>query len=144
MAGYLCPMPNGIFSCHRFPLVWCLTASSLLTVPIWCIGTILLAILVWCLWHHFITIEFPQYYFFMQFHCCWALQIPMLDTRGFQIRVNENLSNNIRILSPKNGGYWSRKGHSVEKTSIFDVFRNVLNDKWLHEFKTVNGRFAKY
>ena len=80
----------------------------------------------------------------MQFHCCWALQIPMLDTRGFQIRVNENLSNNIRILSPKNGGYWSRKGHSVEKTVIFDVFRNVLNDKWLHEFKTVNGRFAKY
>ena len=42
MAGYLCPMPNGIFSCHRFPLVWCLTASSLLTTHIWCI------------WHYFV------------------------------------------------------------------------------------------
>ena len=31
---------------------------------------------------------------------CWALQIPTLDTPGFQIRVNENLSNNIRILTP--------------------------------------------
>ena len=41
---------------------------------------------------------------------------------------DEILSKNIRILTPKNGGYWSRKGHSVEKTSIFDVFRKVLTD----------------
>ena len=75
---------------------------------------------------------------------CWALQIPTLDTPGFQIRVNENLSNNIRILSPKNGGCWSRKGHSVKKTAIFEVFRKALINKWLHGFKTVNGRFAKY
>ena len=31
---------------------------------------------------------------------CWALQMPVLDTPGFQIRVNEILSNNIRILTP--------------------------------------------
>ena len=73
----------------------------------------------------------------MQFHCCWALQIPMLDTRGFQIRVNENLSNNIRILSPKNGGCWSRKGHSAEKTVIFEVFRNLLANSWLQELASV-------
>ena len=47
----------------------------------------------------------------------------------FQGVYDGNLSNNIRILTPKNGGYWSRNGHSVEKTSIFEVFRNVLNDK---------------
>ena len=31
---------------------------------------------------------------------CWALQMPVLDTPGFQIRVNGILSNNIRILTP--------------------------------------------
>ena len=66
----------------------------------------------------------------------------MLDTRGFQIRVNENLSNNIRILSPKNGGCWSRKGTSVEKTAIFVVFRKILIDKWLHGYLSVNGQFT--
>ena len=59
-------------------------------------------------------------------------------------RVNGILSNNIRILTPKNGGCRSRKGHSVEKTAIFDVFRKVLTDKWLHGFLSVNGRFTKY
>ena len=49
-------------------------------------------------------------------------------------RVNGILSNNIRILSPKNGGCWSRKGHSVEKTPFFEVFRNMLSDRWLHGF----------
>ncbi len=43
-------------------------------------------------------------------------------------REDEILSKNIRILTPKNGGCWSRKGHSVEKTPIFDVFRKVLTD----------------
>ena len=74
---------------------------------------------------------------------CWALQMPVLDTPGFQIRVNGILSNNIRILTPKNGGYWSRNGRLVEKTPIFDVFRKALIDRWLHGFKTVNGRFTK-
>ena len=76
--------------------------------------------------------------------CCWALQMPTLDTPGFQIRVNGILSNNIRILSPKNGGCRSRKGHSVEKTPFFEVFRKVLIDKWLHGYLSVNGRFTKY
>ena len=69
--------------------------------------------------------------------------MPVVDTPAFQIRVNGILSNNIRILSPKNRGSWSRKGHSVEKTAIFDIFRKVLIDKWLHGFYTVNGRFTK-
>jgi len=43
------------------------------------------------------------------------------------------LSNNIRILTPNKGHQNERKGHSVEKTAIFEVFRNVLIDKWLHE-----------
>ena len=47
----------------------------------------------------------------------------------FNQRKEEILSKNIRILTPKNGGYWSRKGHSVEKTSIFEVFRKALSDK---------------
>ena len=74
---------------------------------------------------------------------CWTLQIPTLDTPGFQIRVNGILSNNIRILSPKNGGCRSRKGTSVEKTPFFEVFRKVLIDKWLHGYLSVNGRFTK-
>ena len=58
-------------------------------------------------------------------------------------REDEIWSKNIRILSPKNGGYRSRKGHLVEKTSIFDVFGKSLIDKWLHGFQSVNGRFTK-
>ena len=53
------------------------------------------------------------------------------------------LSRNIRILSPKNGGYWSRKGPSFEKTPIFDVFRNVLIDKLLRDCWSVNVQFTK-
>ena len=70
--------------------------------------------------------------------------MPVLDTPGLLIRQNKLLSNNIRILSPKNGGCWSRKGHSVEKTAIFDVFRSMLADKWLRSCLSVNGRFTKY
>ena len=130
MAGYHCPMlnsiifANGPYLMHLALFCW----QSLSDAS----GIISLQSGIPILFHS--TMSF----------LCWALQMPVLDTPGFQIRVNGILSNNIRILSPKNGGYWSRKGHSVEKTSIFDVFRNVLNDKWLHEFKTVNGRFAKY
>ena len=57
---------------------------------------------------------------------------------------NGNLLNNIRILSPKNRGYWSRKSHSVEKTPFFAVFGKVLTDRWLHGYWFVNGRFTKY
>ena len=67
-------------------------------------------------------------------YCRWALLMCEFAIPGFQIRVNEILSNNIRILSPKNRGCWSRKGHSVEKTSFFDVFRNMLAARWLHGF----------
>jgi len=55
----------------------------------------------------------------------------------------ENLSNNIRILSPNEGHLRERKSHSVEKTPFFEVFCKMLTDKWLHEFKTVNVRFTK-
>ena len=75
---------------------------------------------------------------------CWTLQIPTLDTPGFQIRVNGILSNNIRILSPKNGGCRSRKGTSVEKTPFFEVFRKVLIDKWLHGYLFVTVWFTKH
>ena len=57
--------------------------------------------------------------------------------------MNGILSNNIRILSPKNGGCRSRKGTSVEKTPFFKVFRKVLIDKWLHGYLSVNERFTK-
>ena len=75
---------------------------------------------------------------------CWALQIPVLDTPELRIRLNGNLSNKHHVLSPKNRGCWSRKGHSVEKTAFFEVFRKVLADKWLHGYLSVNGRFTKY
>ena len=55
----------------------------------------------------------------------------------------ENLSNNIRILTPNKGHLHERNGHSVEKTPYFEVFCKMLTDKWLHEFKTVNVRFTK-
>ena len=70
--------------------------------------------------------------------------MPVLDTPGFQIRHNGDLSKNIRILTLKNGGCRSRRGHSVEKTAILEVFRKVLIDKWLHGCLSVNGRFTKY
>jgi hypothetical protein len=38
-------------------------------------------------------------------------------------------------------------GHEMvirsKKCRFFDVFRKALKDKWLHGFKTVNGRFTK-
>ncbi len=74
---------------------------------------------------------------------CWALQMPVLDTPELRIRLNGILSNNIRILSLKNGGCRSRKSHSVEKTAIFEVFGNLLVDRWLHGFLSVNKRFTK-
>ena len=54
------------------------------------------------------------------------------------------LSRIIRILSPKNRGYWSRKCRSVEKTPFFEVFRKALSDRWLHDYLSVIGRFTKY
>ena len=44
------------------------------------------------------------------------------------------LSYKIRILTPNKGHLRERKGHSVEKTPFFEVFRKVLIDKWLHGF----------
>ena len=73
----------------------------------------------------------------------WALQMGVLDTPGLQIWLNDYLSNNIRILTQKNRGYWSRKGHSVEKTAIFSVFGNSLIDRWLREYRIVIGWFTK-
>ena len=65
------------------------------------------------------------------------------DTPGLRIRMNDRLSNKHHVLSPKNRGCWSRKGHSVEKTAFFEVFRKVLNDRRLHGFLSVNKRFTK-
>ena len=59
-------------------------------------------------------------------------------------RFGSSLSKNIRILSPNEGAQNERKGHSVEKTPFFEVFRKALNDKWLHGYSSVNGRFTKY
>jgi len=53
------------------------------------------------------------------------------------------LSYKIRILTPNKGHLRERKGHSVEKTPFFEVFRKVLNDKWLHKLLYVNGQFTK-
>ena len=77
-------------------------------------------------------------------YCWWALQMSVLDTPGLQIWLNDYLSNNIRILTPKNRGYWSRKGHSVEKTPFFAVFGKALTDRWLRDYLSVNGQFTKY
>ena len=60
-----------------------------------------------------------------------------------RIRRDDGLSKKHHVLTSKNRGCWSRKGLSVEKTPIFDVFRNALNDRWLHRFLSVNGRFTK-
>ena len=62
----------------------------------------------------------------------WAF--PMLFSYTMYILLSELLSNNIRILTQKNGGYWSRNGRLVEKTPIFDVFRKALSDRRLHGY----------
>jgi len=67
-------------------------------------------------------------------YCRWALQTCRFTTPRRHIRQNGNLSNNIRILTPKNRGYWSRKSHSVEKTSFFEVFGNSLTGRWLRGY----------
>ena len=67
----------------------------------------------------------------------------MLFSYTMYILLSELLSNNIRILTLKNGGYWSRNGRLVEKTAFFEVFRKVLSDKWLHEYLSVISRFTK-
>ena len=74
----------------------------------------------------------------------WALQMSVLDTPGLQIWLNDDLSNNIRILTPKNRGYWSRKGHSVEKTPFFEVFGKSLIDWWLRGYLFVIVWFTKH
>ena len=74
----------------------------------------------------------------------WALQMSVLDTPGLQIWLNDDLSNNIRILSPKNRGCWQRKSHSVKITAIFTVFGNSLTDRRLQGYWFVTGRFTKY
>ena len=74
----------------------------------------------------------------------WALQMSVLDTPGLQIWLNGDLSNNIRILTPKNRGCWSRKGHSVKKTPFFAVFGKALTDRWLHRYWFVIRWFTKY
>ena len=144
MAGYHCLMLNSII---------CANHPYLIHLAPFCWQSF-----VRCLWHHFFAIGHPNIIPFCNVllllgitnararytRICWALQMPVLDTPGFQIRHNWDLSNNIRILTPKNRGCWSRKGHSVEKTAIFDVFRKVLIDKWLRRYLSVNGRFTKY
>ena len=64
----------------------------------------------------------------------WALQMSVLDTPGLQIWLNDDLLNNIRILTPKNRGYWSRKSHSVKKTAIFAVFGKSLTPDFVTHF----------
>ena len=132
MAGYPCPMPlasslqtaqwhplckrpNCILSLLTAPCMLP-TTSSLLTGPIR------------CPWHHFLS----------------DIANACLIVIKLHIRKNGDLSNNIRILTPKNRGYWSRKSHSVEKTSIFVVFGKVLTDRRLHGCWFVTGWFTKY
>ena len=77
-------------------------------------------------------------------YCRWALLMCEFAIPGLHIRQNGNLSKIIRILTPKNRGYWSRKGHSVEKTAIFAVFGKALNDRWLHRYLFVIVWFTKH
>ena len=114
MAGYLCPMPtassnyiifaNGPYLMHLALFCW----QSLSDAA----GIIILQFGIPILFHS--TMSF----------LCWALQIPTLDTPGLQIWLNEILSNNIRILTPKNRGYWSRKRHSVKKRQFLRFLVN--------------------
>ena len=86
MAGYLCPMLNSIiFANCPYLMHYALFCWQSLSDAA---GIIILQFGIPILFHS--TMSF----------LCWALQIPTLDTSGFQIRVNENLSNNIRILTP--------------------------------------------
>ena len=76
-------------------------------------------------------------------YCRWALQMCRFTTPRRHIRQNEILSNNIRILSPNKGHQNERKGHSVEKTPFFEVFRKVLADRWLYDYLSVIELFTK-
>ena len=87
-----------------------------------------LATIVRCLWHHSLS----------------DIANACLIVIKLHIRENGDLSNNIRILTPKNRGYWSRKGHSVEKTPFFEVFRKVLADRWLRGYLFVIVWFTKH
>ena len=62
---------------------------------------------------------------------------------GLHIRQNGNLSKIIRILTPNKGHQNERKGHSVEKTPFFEVFRKVLADRWLYDYLSVIELFTK-
>ena len=84
-------------------------------------------------------------------YCYWSLQMP--DSmqpncdfgKSFVAEYSlKLLSRNIRILTPKNRGCWSRKGHSVEITPVFEVFGKALTDRWLRDCLSVNGQFTKY
>ena len=88
--------------------------------------------------------DIPILFHYTMSFLCWALQMPVLDTPGFQIRVNGILSNKHHVLTPKNRGCWSRKSTLVEKTAIFKIFGNLLADRRLHGFLSVNKRFTKY
>ena len=101
----LCKQPNCIFSLLTAPCMLP-TTSSLLTGPIR------------CRWHHFLS----------------DIANACLIVIKLHIRKNGDLSNNIRILTPKNRGYWSRKSRSVEKTAIFAVFGKALTDRRLHGY----------
>ena len=76
-------------------------------------------------------------------YCYWSLQMPGVATPRLHIRKNGDLSRNIRILSPKNRGCWSRKSHSVKITAIFAIFGNSLTDRRLRDCLSVNGQFTK-
>ena len=88
--------------------------------------------------------DIPILFHYTMSFLCWALQIPVLDTPELRIRQSGNLSNKHHVLSPKNRGSWSRKSTSVEKTAIFEVFGNLLADRRLRGFLSVNKRFTKY
>ena len=104
----LCKRPHCILSLLTAP---CLlpTTSSLLTGPIR------------CRWHHFLS----------------DIANACLIVIKLHIRKNGDLSNNIRILTPKNRGCWSRKSHSVKKTAIFAVFGKALIDRRLRGYRFV-------
>ena len=108
-----CPLPKG-----KVPGVW-FGLSSHFEKPkgfsVW------LATLVRCLWHPLLL----------------GIANARLIAIELRIQHNGNLSRNIRILTPKNRGCWSRKGHSVEKTSFFDIFGNSLTDRRLHGYLSV-------
>ena len=53
----------------------------------------------------------------------WALQMFVLDTLGLQIWLNDDLSINIRILTPKKQGVLVTKGSFGQKNAVFCGFR---------------------